>query len=510
MKKRFLLFISLLTLSSCSLSLEDFFPSIEFPFLSSSSATSFTASKEFGDNYYQPDKLKYTLQDINSQVNWVTSECVGNQKMLIVPVQLSSGTSWTTTMLNTIDDVFFGESSDTTFESVQSYFLKSSYNTLNIGGAVTDVFKSKYTKSDIVNATKNKITCSDLIAEEFYNSSNASLLKEYDVNKDGFVDNCVFIYSNNYASGSSSKAEQNSFWAWCTYYDYQSNSTKPSINNYMWASYNFINDGYSFYNNNKPDAHTFIHETGHLLGLDDYYCYDDKNAWDCAGQLDMQSYNVGDHNIYSKMALGWVKPYVVTDSASITLKTSALYPQAILINDSWNGSAFDEYIIIEYYTPQGLNKMDSEYNFNGREKMYNYNGLRIYHVDSRMTELNVSSEGELSFKGYTDDIKSTYNSVTYIGSSNSTSYSYLNSPYNKVYRLLHLIDQGEKNVLNNGLGGSVSRPSALWTGGKTFSPSSKYFYNGVKFNDGTDIGYSISVANLTDEECLVTIKKIER
>lgn len=507
MKKKFLLFASMLTLVSCDISLEGFFSS--FPF-GSNNTSSFIASKIYGDNFYQPDKLKYTLQDVNSQVNWVTSESVGNQKMLVVPVQLSGATSWTSSMLTNLNTVFFGEASSTTFESVKSYFKKSSYDNLIIDGVVTDVFRSQYSKTDIVNATKNGYTCSDYIAAEFYESASTSLLNEYDVNNDGFVDNCVFIYSNNYATTSSSQYEQDSFWAWCTYYDYQSNMTKPSINNYMWASYYFINDGYTFYNNSKPDAHTFIHESGHLLGLDDYYCYDEKNAWDCAGQLDMQSYNVGDHNIYSKLALGWVKPYVVTDSTSIELKTSALNPEAILINDSWNGSAFDEYILIEYYTPQGLNEVDSKYNFNGRDKMYSYNGLRIYHVDARLTELNVSNEGELSFKGYTDDIKSTYNSVTYIGSSNSASYSYLNSPYNKVFRQLHLIDQGEQNVLNNGNGGSIVNKSALWTGPKTFTPSSKYFYNGVKFNDGTDIGYTISVANLTDEGCLVTIEKIER
>ena len=64
----------------------------------------------------------------------------------------------------------------------------------------------------------------------------------------------------------------------------------------MWVSYDFVNDKYlDFYNYNKLDTHTFVHESGHLLGLNDYYCYDTENTWDPAGVLDMQSYNVGDH-----------------------------------------------------------------------------------------------------------------------------------------------------------------------------------------------------------------------
>ena len=128
------------------------------------------------------------------------------------------------------------------------------------------------------------------------------MLKKYDKDGDGFVDNCVFVYSNTYSRTSTS-----TFWAWCSASMTETNVNKPTINNYMWVSYEFSNDKYDDnYNSNKPETHTFIHETGHMLGLDDYYCYDDENSWNCAGELDMQSYNVGDHNAYSKMALGWI------------------------------------------------------------------------------------------------------------------------------------------------------------------------------------------------------------
>ena len=115
----------------------------------------------------------------------------------------------------------------------------------------------------------------------------------------------------------------------------------------MWASYQFLKNGYyDKYNQGKLETHTFIHETGHLLGLDDYYCYDDLSSWDPAGALDMQSYNVGDHNVFSKFVLGWLEPYVVTDECEIELKTSSLYPEAILIKNDWNGSSYMVYYMM--------------------------------------------------------------------------------------------------------------------------------------------------------------------
>ena len=140
-----------------------------------------------------------------------------------------------------------------------------------------------------------------------------------------------------------------------------------------------------------------------MLGLDDYYCYDDENSWNCAGELDMQSYNVGDHNAYSKIALGWNDPYVVTNSCQINLKTSSKYPEAILINDNWNGSSFDEYILIEYYTPTGLNEIDAKHSYS-KTQMYNYNGLRIYHVDARLIKAKISGNNLVQSNDYVDEI----------------------------------------------------------------------------------------------------------
>lgn len=497
MKKSFILLVSTLLLTACD------------GLLTSSSSSS---NEENMNNYYLADNVKYTLKDINQVSGWHTSTSTGDQKFLIVPIVLNdcqTSYPWTEKKLNNIKKVFFDRENDSSlgFESVSSYFYKSSYGKLNITGEVTTPFVSNYTTTNLNRMSTNG---AGAVINEWYKSNNANseLLSKYDLDKDGRVDNCIFVYSNVYESGTNS-----AFWAWCSDVGLSKKDyNTPSIGNYMWVSYDFVDDKYvDFYNYNKLDTHTFIHESGHLLGLNDYYCYDTNNSWDPAGVLDMQSYNVGDHNIYSKMSLGWVNPYVVTGDSVIKLKTSSKYPEAILINDNWNGSIFDEYLLIEYYTPTNLNEQDAKHNFNGRGKMYSYKGLRIYHVDARLVETSINTVTRTFNKSsnYTDTIynDSFNNKFSVIGASNSVTRSYLQD-YSNTFRQLHLLDQGEKNYLpSNNRVGNINPSSALWTS-RTFTPNNKFFQFSDRFNNKSKIGYEISVRNLTNEDCEVVIKKI--
>ena len=152
-------------------------------------------------------------------------------------------------------------------------------------------------------------------------------------------------------------------------------------------------------NNNKlVDAHTLIHETGHLLGLEDYYDYDGKMG--TAGGLDMMDNNIGDHTAYSKYSLGWTNPYVVTGDSEITIKPFESSGDMILIKDDWNHSAMDEYLLIEFYTPTGLNAKDAEAKYAGIYPiMFQKPGIKVYHIDSRLGYFEHDQ-----FKHYTNEI----------------------------------------------------------------------------------------------------------
>jgi hypothetical protein len=133
--------------------------------------------------------------------------------------------------------------------------------------------------------------------------------------------------------------------------------------------------------NNQIDASTIIHETGHKLGLEDYYDYasDDgsNNEWGLGG-ADMMDSTVGDHNPFSKLLLGWIQPKVVTESMDLILDPFSTSGDAYIITDDWNGSLFDEYIIAMYYTPTGLYQGFDDFFFDGQS------GLILYHVDARL------------------------------------------------------------------------------------------------------------------------------
>ena len=454
---------------------------------------------EIMDNpgYYRPSSLTNNLKDAQTSKGYDSLSTLGEQSILVIPVELNGAKKWTSEMLNKLNIAFFGEANETNYwESVKSFYDKSSYSKFSLSGEVTPVFKSSYSKNQI----SQESDVDTKLFNEFYNQADASLLKKYDKDNNGHIDASIFIYSNDYDQSDSSQ-----FWAWVWYLDNTPNLNKPTIGTYMWASYAFMEDGVSV--SNQVDAHTYIHEFGHVLGLNDYYNTD--GSWDPVGQLEMQSYNVGDQSVFSKLQLEWSNPYVIDgtkESVDITLKTSALYDESILINDKWNGGSEDEYILVEYYTPKGNNYKDSLSSYNSRDKMYTTSGLRIYHVDARLAKLNPKND---NFISYSDKILDD-GYVYFPGASNSRSWSYLSSSYADKYKLVQLMQANVTNIYDkNHLKNDGKLTNATLYGlNQTFKASSTFFTNGTKFNDGSEVGYSITMISKSDEECIVRIQKI--
>ena len=269
----------------------------------------------------------------------------------------------------------------------------------------------------------------------------------------------------------------------------------------MWVSYEFMHDS----GNNKIDAHTYIHESGHLLGLDDYYNYD--NEGDPLGALEMQSYNVSDQGSHTKLLNGWFDPYVIDgskDEVEIKLNTASLYNEAILINDNWNGTPIDEYLLVEYYTPLGNNYHDAASSNRNYNTMYTEAGLRIYHVDARLVNLNSRDV----FQSYATTLGESENQ--FIGASNSRSLSYLKSPYNSKYKLSQLMqaDVNKATSPKHFLNGGVASNSTLYHEGQSFEASSVFFANNTQFNNGEEVGYRITCLSLDGASANIRIEKI--
>lgn len=452
-----------------------------------------------GEGYKMVKEFAFNLQDVKTTTNQHCLPSKGDQYLLVVPVQFKNGERWTTSKLDVIRKGFFGQAVDTSWQSVGSFYNASSYGNLTIRGEVANTLAIDVTVEEASTHIINDQPSPDDIAISYFNASSAynNLRKQYDKNEDGFIDSVVFIYSNAINS-------EAGYWAWVYWNSERASAEKPVINSYLWMSYYFFTDSdYAGYGSGI-DAHTAIHETGHLLGLDDYYQYDKDNKYDPSGAIEMHSYNIGDDNIYSKFALGWVNPYFVstTGSVNLSLRTSAYYGDAIILNDTWNGNSMDEYIMIEYYSPYGMNMMDSQniYKPNGKKanRMYTVSGFRIYHIDSRIIEMETRG----SFKQYVDTIGQGYYAV---GASNSPSRSRLPGKDAIDFKYVHLLESSGVNTFKSG---GIATNETLFKNGSSFVASAEFFPNGSKFNDGTEVGYRISVNECNDEFGSLTISKL--
>jgi M6 family metalloprotease-like protein len=321
------------------------------------------------------------------------------QKLLVAPISFDKDASDTKDTI-TADDALL--------EKIRVAFAGTSIETAAVGGyiSVQDFYKtSSYGHGgfDVVvlptwvhyNGTPSAFQSASggnggLFASEYVRTwylaeyaktdhgslgATASPLSDFDTDNDGYVDLIWNVYAYPYV-------DTNFWWAYVTYSGNQPNVGNPNIKTLAFASTNFMS-GYNGY-----DSHTFIHETGHTLGLDDYYDY--SNTWAPMAGVDYMDHNLGDHNSYSKFSLGWVNPWILKESdladgksAVITLRSASISGDSlVLASPNYNGTAFDEYLMVELVGPYGLCKTDY---LKGYESTTGFTqpGIRILHIDAR-------------------------------------------------------------------------------------------------------------------------------
>ena len=473
----------------------------------SSLTSSLITSSSKKEGYYKHENQSINFEKMRRSFYYKDIPTIGEANILVVPIKFKDSTYTETkyctydNMKENIKKVFFGDSNETGWESVSSYYKKSSYNKLNIKGEVTDWFTVDKTFEEITKFTIKDYTDPTIYilrqVDDWYKENYGDASK-YDLDKDGYIDAIWMVYDAPYAN--SNKID----WAYTTWdflNDEKPNVDSPIAYTYAWASVDFLYDGnYKDSKNNVlVDAHTLIHETGHLLGLEDYYDYDGNSS--PLGSLDMMDTNIGDHNGYSKYSLGWTNPYVVIDECEIEIKPFESSGDIILVKNDWNESSMDEYLLIEFYTPTGLNALDANGKVENKYKtLYQENGVKIYHVDSRLGYY--SNE---KFSEYTDEIygiNTNYKYSTKLAHSNTGGKS-----ANKNFKLIKLLENGGTNKLKDN---NVANDSMLFHEGDTFNPNdyNRVFYEPGFYNDGEEFTYTITIKELTNEKAIIKFKKI--
>ncbi|HPR64185.1 MAG TPA: M6 family metalloprotease domain-containing protein [Thermoanaerobaculia bacterium] len=255
-----------------------------------------------------------------------------------------------------IEATLFGEGYAENYpvESLRMYYQRSSYGILDIQGDVLGWYTAQFPRDTYTDNA-------EMLIEEIMDHYNGlgQDFSPYDNDGDGQID-----YFGVYWTGPI--GEWASFWwGWNSFFgDPSYKIDGKSLGNFSW-----------FWEPDREnaDAYGMIHETGHALGLPDYYDYDDSiGPRGGLGGLDVMDGWACDHNAFSKWVLGWLTPEVSTEGAGISLQAGALVPQAVAMGDDLSPTdPFHEYFII-----QNRSRIGNDTTFPG-------DGIMILHVDAR-------------------------------------------------------------------------------------------------------------------------------
>lgn len=395
----------------------------------------------------------------------------GNPKLLVIPIAFSNYPA-PSNMTSRLETTLFGNAAVTGFESLQSYYYKSSYGQLFIEGTVLAPYQTNKTAAYYENLylNGNDTVDYDIMQDaiEYYDSSTDYSL--FDSDSDSYIDAIMLVYTAPVSFDSGADL----WWAYVyQYYDQQpAKYDDVEMNFYMFVGYDFIDELFNFDKNQSIpfNATTFIHETGHLLGLDDYYDYD-LNAGPAGGigGGDMMDYAVGDHNPFSKLLLGWITPEVSNKtSGTFTLKPFESSGEALIIPKLWQGSYFDEYLIIDFYTPTGLNSAHAGYN-----GLFSTSGIRIYHISAG---LNTYQNADTVYTVYKNNNSDTF------------------------HKLIKLIEADGRNDITNTRDSDYGLPSENSDLFKVNQMLQNYTWY-----DGTPVDFSLIVNTITASEATFTV-----
>ena len=403
----------------------------------------------------------------------------GSPAILVIPVQFSDVTAASKGYnIDTIKKAFNGNSGSTSYYSVDEYYYLSSYGALDLDITVLDSWftpehpSSYYTEQTIEHNDKEQDIGDQMIMDEALDYLDDFMdLSKFDTDGNGYIDAVVMI--NTLA------VSGDSYFTWGYRYwniykneaDYLNKYDYVSAGDYAWMSYGFMHEdtdrfGRPYYTNKKViNTKTYIHEIGHILGAEDYY---DTSYEDPAGPLygkDIMDTYLGDHNPYTKFSYGWIETSrLVTTSGSITLTLEDFSKNGdtIIVANNFDPAlgVYQEYYVIMYYKPTGLNNSNKQY--------FDKDGIVIYHVNA---------------------------SLYYEEHENET-----------LYQLNHDNDSGEygKNYLIELVGiniGMLKVPYFIFTEGMVIG--------GMIDDNGEILDYVITVDSLGSEEATLTFKKIK-
>jgi M6 family metalloprotease-like protein len=248
------------------------------------------------------------------------------------------------------------------YESLRAFYRRSSYTQLDLTGTVLGWYRPSYSRVSMAQTTAGR----EALIKEALTSfvAQGHDFAQYDNWGNGVIDYFAVVWSG------PDNGWSNFWWGYQTFFDDASFKVGgKTLHKYSWQ-WESRPLGGAF------TPKTLIHETGHALGLPDYYDYDTTVGPNGGvGGLDMMDASKGDHNCFSKFLLDWITPKILTgNSPGVTLAAAEDAPgeAVILMPDAVAGHPFGEFFMVQNRRPQQ------------NDSSYPGDGLLIWHVDSRL------------------------------------------------------------------------------------------------------------------------------
>lgn len=270
-------------------------------------------------------------------------------------------------------------------ESLRNFYRRSSYDLLDIGGTVLGWYRPAYARASMAQTTsarealiKEALLAFDAAGHDF---------AQYDNDGNGTVDYFLVLWSgpdNGWA---------NFWWGYQTSYGGSGLTLDGK---------SFLTTRYSWQWESRPVGQPFwpyvvIHETGHALGLPDFYDYDGSiGPKGGLGGMDMMDANRCDHNAFSKMLLDWIRPRVFNcGTQTFALEATALAPDALVVMPEFSAyrlgtnDPFDEFFLVQNRVRAGNDSA-----------LLPTNGLLIWHVDARLNSAGTAFQYNNSYSSH--------------------------------------------------------------------------------------------------------------
>lgn len=358
--------------------------------------------------------------------------------------------------------------------SLSEYFDISSYSRYEVTSFVTDWYAAPYDFEEMQNVAVAGNT-------EFRDEVYAWIMATYpdmdwsrfDADGDGFFDSVIFINAGE--SSSDSVPIMGYGYALFIGFGYTGDGAgtqnEPTIKN-------FVNINKAFL-----DGNTLIHEVSHSFGLIDYYDVS-YSGIDAVGCYDMQSDSFGDWNAFSKYAVGWIEPEVVSglnsgETLEITIGSFAKTGDAVVIPAAGtdHDGPFGEYILLDLFTADGTNRYDA-----AQFDLDNAVGVRVSHVNANMERRVLTGEDGTEYPIGTTHFANDYSA-------------------NGRYQIEVIQSGGTNTFTDPAAGQNRLTQDDLFTTGDTFDAENyAEFLTDGRMDDGSEFGYTVEIADIRQDD----------